>query len=65
MGCGKPVIICGKVLEEKFVDGLRELDAEHVMVEACDVMLEARNVIVAARYCFVEEESNESDDTAV
>ena len=64
-GCGKTVIICGEVLEEKFVDGLKELDAEDVMVEACDVMLEARNVIVAARYCSVEEESNESDGTAV
>ena len=64
-GCGKTVIIDGKVLEEKFVDGVMELDAEDVTIEACDVMLEARNVIDAGRYCFVEEESNESDGTAV
>ena len=64
-GCGKTVIICGEVLEEKLVDGLKELDAEDVMVEACDVMLEAEDVIVEARNGSVEEGNNESDGTTV
>lgn len=63
--CGKTVIVSGEVLDEESVKGLKEVDAEDIMVEACDVMLEARDIIVEARYCFVEESSNESDDTEV
>ncbi|KAK0512523.1 hypothetical protein JMJ35_004540 [Cladonia borealis] len=57
-GCGKTVIISGEMLDETFVKDSKELDAG-------DVMLEARDVIVEARNGFVEEETKESDDTAV
>lgn len=64
-GCGKIVIICGEVLDEKSVKGFKELDAEDVTVETCDVMLEAENVIVEARSGSVEEGINDSSGPTV
>ena len=49
--CGKTVIVNGEVLDEEFVKGLKEVDAGDSVVDSRDG--------------FVEEESNESDGTAV
>ncbi len=57
-GCGKTVIISGEVVDEGFVKDSKELDAGDVMLEASDVIVETRNGSV-------EEETKESDGTAV
>ena len=56
-GCGKIVIVIGEVMDEGSVKDSKELDAGDVMLEASDV--------VEARNGSVEEETNESDGTAV
>ena len=66
-GCGKTVIVSGEVLDEKFVKGLKEVDAGDVIVKISIKGLkevDAGDSVVKARDGFVEEGTDKSGSTA-
>lgn len=64
--CGETVIISGEVLDQEFVEGLKEGDAGDVIVNISVNGLkevDAGDSIVEARDGFVEEGTDKSDST--